>query len=104
MGPPPGVSPNFVDPKNRTDIYIAVYAIFTSLVLLFVSLRLYAKICIIRSIGWDDCESATIRYEDTRADGSSFLRCRNCGSLAFACTSSGTSLIENRSLTWLIAA
>jgi hypothetical protein len=56
MPPPPGVTPNFVDPRNRTNVYIVVYTTFTSLVVLFVSLRLYAKIWITRSIGWDDRE------------------------------------------------
>lgn len=56
MPPPPGVTPNFVNPQNRTDVYVVVYTIFSSLVVLFVSLRFYAKIWITRSVGWDDCE------------------------------------------------
>ena len=74
MEPPLGVTPNFANPQNRTKIFV-VYAVFTSLVVLFVSLRLYAKIWITRLIGWDDCKCTSILEKNGRADGFKFLVC-----------------------------
>ena len=94
--PPPGVTPNFADPQTRTNIFIVVYAVFTSLVVLFVSLRLYAKMWIIRSIGWDDCECASILGRHAELTASSFVYFRNGAVLGLALNHDLLSLIETR--------
>lgn len=54
LPPPDGVLSNFIDPPSRANSYIIVNSIALALMILCVSLRLYAKIWIIRSPGWDD--------------------------------------------------
>ena len=57
MPPPEGVTPNLTDPYSREHQYIIVASIAIALLAIFVSLRSYAKIWIMRSPGWDDGRS-----------------------------------------------
>ena len=52
--PPLGREPNYMIPADRSNIYTAVGSIGIAFAVLFVSLRLYAKIRILKSAGWDD--------------------------------------------------
>lgn len=56
LDPPPGVTPNFVDPETRAPYAIIAHTIALSLATIFVAMRMYTKIWITRSPGWDDCE------------------------------------------------
>lgn len=56
--PPPGVIPNFVNPKSTAGEATAVTIVFTIVMLLFVLVRMYTKIFVSRSRGWDDCTCA----------------------------------------------
>ena len=58
--PPPGVVPNFKNPPSLAQPIIAVHAVFLSLAVLFVALRLYTKIFLTRLLRWDDCEYPTL--------------------------------------------
>ena len=54
--PPPGVVPNFAHPEDRTyQIYVAA-AVCLPTMLIFASLRLWAKVFIIRAKTRDDCK------------------------------------------------
>ncbi|KAI9375556.1 hypothetical protein BJX61DRAFT_549254 [Aspergillus egyptiacus] len=52
--PPPGVESNFDDPPSRQPAIIAMLAVFVSLMLLAVLVRVYARARILKSWGWDD--------------------------------------------------
>lgn len=55
--PPPGVESNFANPSNLRHLFVitAVLCLFFSTLAL--SMRMYAKIYIIRKTEWSDCES-----------------------------------------------
>ncbi len=54
--PPPGVTPNLINPENlRTSVVILSTLVF-SISFLAVSIRMYTKWYVIRSVGWDDCK------------------------------------------------
>jgi hypothetical protein len=59
MKPPAGHRTNFANPgidgSNATEAIIGL-ALLTGLTVLVLCLRLYAKIVILRTTGWDDCE------------------------------------------------
>lgn len=54
--PPPGVTPNFIDPPNNGHVVIIVNTVFATISLLFVGLRGYTAICITRRVRTDDCK------------------------------------------------
>lgn len=55
MKPPPGEIPNFVDPPSIGNAIIIVNVVFLALMLGFVTVRVYTKGVLSRSLGWDDC-------------------------------------------------
>lgn len=52
--PPPGLESTLVNPTDHGVIYIVISAIGLALVTLFVSLRVYIKVWVLQSAGWDD--------------------------------------------------
>ena len=56
LQPPPGVTPNFVNPPTIAPAVIAVNAVLLALMLVAVSIRIYCKGLLLRSLGWDDCQ------------------------------------------------
>ena len=56
LAPPHGSTPNFVDPERHGYVLIVVTAVFYSLMLLVVALRLYSKNWVNRTFGLDDGE------------------------------------------------
>ena len=52
--PPPRQVSNFVDPKNRGPLIVAICYTFISLMWLILLSRLYSKAWIICKPGWDD--------------------------------------------------
>ncbi|KAI9794021.1 MAG: hypothetical protein M1816_006646 [Peltula sp. TS41687] len=54
LKPPPGVTPNFVDPPTLRPYLIGTAVACGSVSGLFVLLRMYTKVFISRSFGWDD--------------------------------------------------
>lgn len=54
--PPPGVSPNFIDPPSLQHVVLITNIIFIFVSALFVTLRLYTTGIITRSVGIDDCK------------------------------------------------
>ncbi|KAL8710814.1 MAG: hypothetical protein Q9220_004617 [cf. Caloplaca sp. 1 TL-2023] len=51
---PPGTIPNFVNPESTAGRAIAVTVLFTVLMFIFVCMRMYTKLVVSRSKGWDD--------------------------------------------------
>lgn len=58
--PPPGVTPNFVDPYSRQHQLINASVIGLVLVLLVFAIRMWTRGFLMRSLGQDDCESSLI--------------------------------------------
>lgn len=59
MMPPPGVTPNFVNPKSLAPAPAIVIYVTFPLMVLFLLLRVYARFRIGHSFGADDCKSAS---------------------------------------------
>ena len=53
--PPPGVTPNFVDPPNLETATTAMCVLMIILVTAAVALRLYSTVHVTRSTGLEDC-------------------------------------------------
>ena len=53
--PPPGVTPNFIDPVDQRPTINGVYSTLIILTLLFLFIRLYTNFVIKRSGGYDSC-------------------------------------------------
>jgi hypothetical protein len=64
LDPPPGVTPDFVDPATRANLTLVSCAGIVAVMILFVMLRMYTKIYVIQTTGWDDCKQ--IRPLSTR--------------------------------------
>lgn len=56
LPPPPGVTPNFIDPYSIGDGLKAAGILFVVLTTLSTALRLYTKLLIIKTHGWEDCK------------------------------------------------
>ena len=54
--PPLGLVPNFNNPPSRGYEVIITVAICLSAMVPIVSMRIYTRVVISRSLGWDDCE------------------------------------------------
>lgn len=52
--PPPGVTPNFVDPPDHQLGVVPILIVFNSLATIALALRLYTKIHILKLVGWED--------------------------------------------------
>jgi hypothetical protein len=56
LPPPPGVIPNFEHPESQGHRVVITTAILVPLATLVVTLRIYTRGMIVRSIGSDDCK------------------------------------------------
>ena len=56
LQPPPGVTPNFVDPYSIMSAALVVIIVFLILTSATTAIRLYTKFCLIKTHGWEDCE------------------------------------------------
>lgn len=54
--PPLGRQPNFDNPSNVGPPLLGVGALFIAIMLLFVAIRIYVKMKIVRKYSPDDCE------------------------------------------------
>lgn len=54
LAPPPGVLSNFNDPKTLSTSLLTDNAIFLSLMLIVVGIRLYSRAFLSHAVGWDD--------------------------------------------------
>ena len=60
--PPPGVTPNLVDPYSNGPVAIAICSILIFMMLVFVSIRLYVKLKIVQKLTPDDCKYSVYLY------------------------------------------
>ena len=56
--PPPGVTPNFVNPPDHKLGVIEVLIIFNTLATLCLALRIFTKTYILKVVGWEDAAIA----------------------------------------------
>lgn len=56
LPPPPGVTPNFMNPYSIGDGLKAAGILFVVLTTLSTAIRLYTKFLIIKTHGWEDCK------------------------------------------------
>ena len=54
--PPPGITPNFKNPTSRSGQLLAANLACLIIASVFVTLRAYTHISLVRSVGWDDCK------------------------------------------------
>lgn len=54
LKPPPGVTPDFMHPRNRGPVLIIVNGILLALMMILIATRFYTKLAIIRKVSWDD--------------------------------------------------
>jgi hypothetical protein len=52
--PPPGHTPNFINPESRAWVAQTVIVLGVAFVVMFVALRIYQRGFVTRSFGWDD--------------------------------------------------
>ncbi len=60
--PPPGVTPNFVNPPTQAPITYIVTTVTLPLMIVFVALRLYADVWISRKLDRAGCECFLVSY------------------------------------------
>ena len=54
LAPPPGVIPNFTDPKDIGPRLVVLGAILLTFVIIALANRAYTKLCIVRKVSLDD--------------------------------------------------
>lgn len=54
--PPPGVIPNLTDPPSKGDAIVILDGVFVSLMLVSVLIRVYVRLRLVKTWGWDDCK------------------------------------------------
>ncbi|KAF2234992.1 hypothetical protein EV356DRAFT_532274 [Viridothelium virens] len=54
LPPPPGVTPNFVNPPNHDANTIALHTVCLTLITFFVGMRVGVRAFVLRQVGWDD--------------------------------------------------
>ena len=66
--PPPGIVPNFTNPDYISGGIIPISAVFLTPSTLFLALRIYTRVHILRIFLADDCKSEAYCYEGYAAD------------------------------------
>ena len=56
--PPPGTTPNFENPQTNSRVIVTLSVICLSFMVLISAIRVYSRLWITRSFGWDDGKSA----------------------------------------------
>lgn len=56
LAPPPGVTPNFINPESHARFVVVTHTICLTLSTIFVLLRTYTKFFISHAPGWEDCK------------------------------------------------
>lgn len=66
--PPPGVTPNFLDPYSKGPLLVGVGSVLLFLMLLSFGARIFTKYHIIMKRSWDDCELSNHWTTNQQAD------------------------------------
>ena len=56
LEPPPGNVPNFVNPPSLRKYDILCQVVCLAVSTLLVMMRMYTKVCLIKTASWEDCE------------------------------------------------
>ena len=72
LKPPPGVIPNFVNPESLRTYWILMMCMCWTFTTLFVALRLYTKLVLTKSHGWEDCMQSIHRKEFIQVDATGY--------------------------------
>ena len=64
--PPLGLTSNFVNPPSKASWDIVTQAVCLTVATLLVAIRLFTKIHILKSSGWDDCKSYILQATASR--------------------------------------
>ena len=54
--PPPGGTPNFVNPESQAGLEVVFAILLPTLAGLVVLMRLWSRLWITRAVWWDDCQ------------------------------------------------
>ncbi|PHH65663.1 hypothetical protein CDD81_1749 [Ophiocordyceps australis] len=54
LRPPPGVTPNYIDPPSKANTLRTIDAVFLTLMLIAVLIRIFVRLRFTRAWGWDD--------------------------------------------------
>ena len=60
MVPPPGAVPNLIDPPSLRRVVITMLTLFMTLSTLFILMRMYTKIFLLRKTAFEDCMCLSI--------------------------------------------
>ena len=63
LEPPPGITPNFVDPISLKKYDICGQTVCLTISTLAVWMRMYSKLRLIKAVGWEDCESTAKTFQ-----------------------------------------
>lgn len=64
--PPPGVTSNLIDPVSTAYQQTICNVICVIFVTLFVGMRIYTRIKLVRCVSWDDCKYPSLLIHDDR--------------------------------------
>ena len=56
--PPPGITSNLINPPSKGQTLVILDGVFMSLMLVAVFIRIYVRVKLVKTWGWDDCKSA----------------------------------------------
>lgn len=60
LPPPLGVQSNFETPESQSYVTVIPCAVIVGIMIILVFIRMYTKVYILKSVGWDDCMSACV--------------------------------------------
>lgn len=55
LPPPVGIKSNFTSPESESYVTIISCAAIVGIMIVLVFVRMYTKVYILKSVGWDDC-------------------------------------------------
>lgn len=61
--PPPGITPNFVDPTSMRKYDVFGQSVCLAVSTMLVWMRMYSKLRLIKSVGWEDCKSTARLFQ-----------------------------------------
>ena len=68
LPPPPGVTPNFVNPESLHTEWVLMMSMCLTFTTIFICVRMYTKLVIIKSHGWEDCKLSSYDLNSPRFD------------------------------------
>lgn len=60
LPPPLGIQSNFQSRESQSYVTVIPCAVIVGIMIILVFIRMYTKVYILKSVGWDDCTSACL--------------------------------------------